>query len=327
MANVNGMHHKFSVEDLTVNINTVDRPQYLDACLSSLLRTTPAGVSLQIVFNGSPEETVEKTIAQAQTWDGPTNFVVLEEILPISESHNSALASVETSLVNFMGDDDVVLGNRIPVLIDVFNRNNPTPVVVTSHARRIAGDPYYPKIGSIKKLGPTTISDWRKFHQSGEPFELLWPGAVLDVEALRSIGGFEQPFEMAFDCRIFSQMSFVGPVISSTDRQFGFRIHQGSMSSNNWDAQRENLRYIGACHRARVSGSEAPSLSEFLATEARSSVFKLLKQRRRDRSQMLFRSGGQQWLSGQRMRGGRNLLQSALTWPPAFVQKVLDQSR
>jgi len=327
MTNVDGMRHKFSVEDLTVNINTVDRPQYLDACLASLLRTTPAGVSLQIVFNGSPAETVQKTIAQAQTWEGPTNFVVLEEILPISESHNRALESIETSLVNFMGDDDVVLGNRLPILIAEFNRNDPTPVVVTSYAHRIAGDPYYPSIGSIKKLGPTTISEWRQFHQSGEPFELLWPGAVLDVEALRSIGGFEQPFEMSFDCRIFSQMSFAGPVIASTDRQFGFRIHQGSMSSSNWDAQRENLRFIGACHRARVLGNEVPTYEEFRADESARSPFVALEQRRRDRSQMLFRTGGQQWLAGDKVAGGKNLMQSAITWPPAFVQKVLDQGR
>ena len=185
MTNANENRPQFTVEDVTVNINTVNRPEYLEACLASLIRTTPSGVSLQIVFNGSPTEIVERTLEQAKAWQGPTNFVVLDEMLPISGSHNRALASIETPLVNFMGDDDVVLGNRLPVLIEAFNRNEPTPVVVASYAHRIAGDPLAPALGSVKKLGPITIPEWRSFHASGEPFELLWPGAILDVAALR----------------------------------------------------------------------------------------------------------------------------------------------
>ena len=42
---------------------------------------------------------------------------------------------------------------------------------------------------------------------------------------------------------------------------------------------------------------------------------------------MLFRSGGQQWLSGEKLEGGKKLLKSAGTWPPAFLRKVLDQGR
>ena len=91
----------FTIADVTVNINTVNRPDFLEACLGSLIRTTPPEVALQIVFNGSPKEVVDRVIEQAGAWKGPTNFVVLDEILPISESHNRALSSVETRLVNF----------------------------------------------------------------------------------------------------------------------------------------------------------------------------------------------------------------------------------
>ena len=279
----------FTIADVTLNINTVNRPAYLEACLASAIRTTPPGVPLQMVFNGTPTDVRERAMNQAAQWQGPTNFVVLDEMLSVSASHNRALESVQTALVNFMGDDDVILGNRLPVLVDTFNAHQPTPVVVTSHAHRIAGDPYLPAIGSIKKLGPTTIAEWEQFHRSGQPFEMLWPGAVLNVEALRSIGGFETPYELAFDTRIFSQMSFLGPVISSTDRQFGFRIHQGSMSSSNWDKQRESLRFIEACHRERLAGREAPTYEQFVRDEEAKTRFEQVSRRRSDRAQMLFR--------------------------------------
>ena len=155
----------------------------------------------------------------------------------------------------------------------------------------------------------------------------LWPGAVLDVDALRSIGGFEAPYELAFDTRIFSQMSFLGPVISSTDRQFGFRIHQGSMSSSNWDAQRESLRFIEACHRERLAGRQVPTYEQFVRDEKAKPQFERVARRQSDRAQLLFRSGGQQWLAGEKLEGGKKLLRSAVTWPPAFLRKVLDQGR
>ena len=100
---------RYGIEDLTVNINTVNRPDYLEASLRSVIKTTPAGASLQIVFNGTPCDVRETTMAQASVWQGPTKFVHLDEIEPVDQSHNLALEGVSTPLVNFMGDDDVVL--------------------------------------------------------------------------------------------------------------------------------------------------------------------------------------------------------------------------
>lgn len=315
----------YTIEDLTVNINTVDRPLYLEACLDSLLKTTPPGASLQIVFNGTPTETRERTIAQASSWDGPTRFEHLDEMLSVDESHNHALAGVSTPLVNFMGDDDVVLANRFDAILEAFNTVEPTPVVVTTFARRIAGDAFSPILGSNKDLGPTTIEEWEQFRSQGTSFELLWPGSVLHTETLRSIGGFEAPFAQSFDNRIFSQMSFHGPVLSLRQRNFGFRIHQGSMSTSNWRAQNEIVRFVEACHRANFRGSEEPSFEEFQAAEASESVVIRTKRNLRDRSRIHFRKGGELALAGHRKRGALNLAASAALWPPAFGEKVRDQ--
>lgn len=316
---------KLEPDDLTININTVNRPEYLAACIDSLLETTPLGVSLQMVFNGTPTDVREKAIEQASAWEGPTNFVVLDEMLPVADSHNRALASIQTRLVNFMGDDDVVFGNRLPRLLDAFNKYEPTPVVVTSYAQRIAGDASRPNRGSFKELGPTTVAAWRKWHASGEPFELLWPGSVLDVAALRSIGGFETEFDLVFDTRIFCQMSFVGPVISVEDRQFGFRIHQGSLSSSNWHKQRERFRYLEASHRARVLGRDDVTFERFQAGEQTANRWETFRRQRSDDAKFKFRTGGEQWLAGNKLSGVRYGVGSFLSWPPSFFEKVGDQ--
>ena len=315
----------FTIEDLTVNINTVDRAELVEACLGSLIKTTPAGAKLQILFNGSPKDMVERTITQAEAWDGPTNFIQMDEIVPVHESHNLALEAVSTRLVNFMGDDDFVLGERFPLIIDCFNQTTPTPAVVTTFAKRIAGDPFEPTIGSNKDLGPTTVESWQEWHDSGKPFELLWPGSVLRTDALRAIGGWEEAFAASFDNRIFSQMSFQGPVLAVPDRQFGFRIHQGSLSTTNWRKQNQVVRFVAACQRANVAGQPEPTLAEFEAQEAADSAVVRWKRDLRDRSRIHFRKGGALALSGQRASGFGHLAASVALWPPAFAEKVRDQ--
>ena len=316
---------KYAIEDLTVNINTVDRPEFLDACLASLIETTPAGASLQIVFNGTPTETRERTIEQAADWQGPTRFEHLDEMLSVDASHNHALAGITTPLVNFMGDDDVVLAPRFPAILEAFNTTDPEPAVVTTYAKRIGGDSHEPTIGSNKDLGPTTVAEWRAFHATGQAYELLWPGSVHRTDLLRKIGGFEAPYAQSFDNRIFSQMSFLGPVISLRQRNFGFRIHQGSMSSANWKAQNEIVRFVAASHAARLQGRVEPTLEEFREAEAHDPSFVQIRRQLRDRSRIHFRKGGQLALGGERLQGAVNMAASALLWPPAFVEKVRDQ--
>ncbi len=320
-----GDPREFTAEDLTVNICTVDRAEMLEACLASLLRTTPDGVSLQIVFNGSPQQMRDRIKGQAEDWNGPTTFIDIDDTVSVDESHNRALAGVTTPLVNFMGDDDVVLGERISTILDAFNTLSPTPSVVTTFARRIAGDASEPALGSAKELGPTSIEEWKRWHESGEPFEMLWPGAVLQTERLRSIGGFEPPFSLSFDNRIFSQLSFLGPVLSLPDQNFGFRIHQGSMSTSKWKDQNRIVRFVRACHEANLAGAPEPSFEAFCASEDADSAVVKAKRDLRDRSRVHFRKGGALALSGEKGKGAGHMFVSAFLWPPAFIDKIADQ--
>ena len=315
----------YGIRDLTININTLERPALMQAALASLIRTTPAGATLQLLFNGTPHELRETILSQAEGWRGEVNIIHLEETLPISESHNTALAGITTRLVNFMGDDDIVLGNRLPALLDAFNTFDPTPLVVTSFAHRIAGDPFKPAIGSKKDFGPTSIEEWEEWRSTGKLFELVSPAAVIQTERLRAIGGFEEPFGDAFDTRIFTRLALDGPVVSVPDRQFGFRIHQGSLSAGNWTRQHQLNRYVGACQAAMLKNEPEPSFEDFAAHEKQQPRLQRVHRTLRERSRLHFRTGGELVLSGRRLAGARHLVASLLWWPPAFVHKIADQ--
>lgn len=315
----------YTIEDLTVTICTVNRPEFLGACIASLKRTTPAGAPLQIVFNGTPSESRDLAIAQAEGWEGPLRFEHIPTTIALDESHNRALELVNTPLVNFMGDDDIVLGSRLDKILEAFNELTPEPAVVTTYARRVAGAANNPAIGSLKRLGPTTIDEWRDWSMQGRVFEMLWPGAVLHTQRLRASGGFEARFSQSVDNRIFSKLSREFPVISLTDQNFGVRIHQGSVSTSNWRTQNEHVRFVESCHQAMCDGRHEPEFEEFVAGEAADPVWTRTRRNLRDRSRMHFRRGGALALGGQRTRGALNLATACVLWPPAFVEKVGDQ--
>ena len=320
--------HNYENADLTINVCTVDRHDQLLACLDSLLKTTPEGVTLNVVFNGSPPALIEAAQKRIAAWNGPTNASILDEIIPVTDSHNHALSLVRTPLVNFMGDDDIVLNERIQVLLDAFNQLEPEPVAVTTFARRIAGDAYEPRIGSNKELGPTTIEGWAEWRDAGRMFELLWPGAVLNTEALRSIGGFEAEFERTFDNRIFTRLSALGPVLSLTDCNFGFRIHEGSLSTSKFIESSQQIRHVQACRTAEVEGRPAPTRASFLEAERQAPAHTRARIYLRSRSRMHFRRGSAfLFEGGRKAEASRQLATSAVLWPPAFFEKLLDQGK
>lgn len=315
----------YKITDLTVNICTVDRHDYLMACIESLLQTTPPGAPLTIVFNGTPEPTRRAAMKMAEAWQGPTRFEHIEQTVPLDESHNIALGLVETRLVNFMGDDDVVLGPRLHKILRAFNELEPEPAAVTTYARRVAGDAFNPKSSTIRSLGPTSIAEWEEWRDEGKIFEMVWPGAVFRTDELRAVGGFEARFNQSADNRIFTQLAQRAPVVALTDDQFGYRIHQGALSTGNWKVQNRHVRYVAACHEAHRAGLEEPTYEAFLAAESSAPWRRRVSVGLRDRSRMHFRRGGALMLQGQWVRASANLVASVAIWPPAFVGKVRDQ--
>lgn len=320
------MSRRYTIEDLTINVCTVDRHHQLLACLDSLTETTPPGAPLTVVFNGSPAEMIDAARERIDAWPGPTHLEIVEDTLPVTDSHNLALSLVKTPLVNFMGDDDIVLGERLPLILDAFNDLDPEPLVVTTFARRIAGDTYRPRIGSGKELGPTTIEGWAQWRDDGRMFEMLWPGAVLNTEALRSIGGFEADFDRTFDNRIFTRLSVLGPVLSLPDHNFGYRIHEGSLSTSNFILQSQQVRHVQACRTAELEGRPPPTRAEFVRSEEEAPLHERLRTRLRAQSRMHFRRGSAFLFGdGRKAEGLGHLAAAAAIWPPAFIEKVLDQ--
>ncbi len=314
----------FGLGDITINVCSVERTDY--ACLSvrSIVEHCSPESTLQLVFNGSTPEHSDRVIAAARGWDGNLRVEHIANKVGPHASHNRALELVDTPLVNFMGDDDLVLGDRLPEIIRVFNETHPQPAAVTSWARRLGPRADTVVLGSPKDLGPLDLAAWRSAVDRGRYFELLWPGAVIDVEALREIGGFEDRF-LSFDNRIFTRLAQQRPVLAVPRRDFGFRIHAESESTSRFGKQAQSVRYVQACLDADRAGRREPTPAEFEQAEASADRLTRIAIDRRERARLHLRSAGAHLLGGNRRAAAAGLARAAILWPPAVIRWIKDQ--
>lgn len=315
----------YTTSDLTVALCTIGRPGYLEAAIESLLETTPDDVSFLLVLNGCPPETRPAVEPLLERWVGPVEVIEISDRLPIEGSHNTALDRCRTELITLMGDDDLALEPRFERMIELFDLE-PTPLVVSSYAKRTGGTAAEPVFAGNKDLGPTTIAEWEQWRDDEKLFELCFPSAIFRTAEARAIGGFEGKFGPVLDVAIFTRLSRQGPVIADPRRTFGYRIHDGSVSTADGAKLAELLRYVGVCMAAMDSGQDEPTFADFQAEEAAQPARQRFTRGRRVAAQIRFRRAGAAMLRGDRLEGARHLAISAVSSPTVFARKVIDQA-
>lgn len=308
--------------DLTIAICTLGRQGYLQTALRSVINTTPPGVRLHIVLNGSDDPTLAHEIStMLSTWDGEFALTELDERLTISGSHNVALAAATTDFITFMGDDDLVLEPRVEQLLHQFWATTPTPAVIGSFSRRVSGSHDAPRFSTNKDYGPTTIAEWKAQRDSDDLIEVVFPSAIYRTELLRSIGGFEERFGSAMDLATFTTLGRDHPVLANPRRSFAHRIHDASVTSGNPAEHAARLQYTQAAMAALRAGQPQPEWETFIADHYSTSAIPRTTRHRRVLSATLFRQGGAAVASGNTIHGIGKVAASAVLSPGTFFQR------
>jgi hypothetical protein len=319
-----GTKSELTLADLTINICTVDRPEALRAAINSLLNTTPPGPTLQLLLNEASDRTwpaVEDLVAQ---WSGPVNVIRIEHRLPVTESHQTALDAVTTRLVNFMGDDDVVFGDRFTEAIQMFNDTEDLKML-GSWVHRVGGDFDNPvRLGKMD-VGPVTLGEWESYRQNSTPVQYCFPAIIFDTEAARAAGGFQERFGSAMDAALSGYIGREWPSLTQTGRQFGFRIHDGSDSAQNFGHQYERYEYFEECLRCLDQGKPEPTFENWKAAVDRQPFLRRFAHDRMVRSRHMFRRSGAALVDGRKPDFVRYAALSFLAWPPQFFSKVFEQ--
>jgi hypothetical protein len=313
-----------TLADLTVNICTVDRPDALRAAVKSLLETTPTGPTLQLLLNEASAETwpaVEDLVAQ---WPGPVNVIRIDKRVPVTQSHQRALDAVTTHLVNFMGDDDIVFGDRFTEAIRMFNDVEDLKML-GSWVHRVGGDFNTPSRLGKMDVGPVTLEEWESYRRNSTPVQYCFPAIIFDTEAARAAGGFQERFGSAMDAALSGYIGREWPSLTQTSRQFGFRIHDGSDSAMNFGHQYERYEYFEECLRCLDNGELEPTFEEWKEAMDGRPMWRRLARDRMVRSRHLFRRSGAALVDGRKGDFVKYGALSFLTWPPQFFSKVMEQ--
>ncbi len=313
-----------TLADLTVNICTVNRPAALRAAVKSLLETTPAGPTLQLLLNEASPDTWPAVEDLAELWQGPVNVIRIDERVPVTESHQRALDAIKTRLVNFMGDDDIVFGDRFTEAIQMFNEVDNLKMLGT-WVHRVGGDFDDPVRRGRMDVGPVTLEEWESYRRNSTPVQYCFPAIIFDTEAARDAGGFQERFGSAMDAALSGYIGRQWPSLTQTSRLFGFRIHDGSDSAQNFGHQYERYEYFEECLRCLDRGEPEPSFEEWKQRMEQRTGWERFSHNRMVRSRRLFRRSGAALVDGRRADFVKYGVSSFIAWPPQFISKLIEQ--
>ncbi len=319
-----GAASPLTLADLTVNICTVNRPEALRAALKSLVETTPPGPSLQLLLNEASPETWPAVEDLVEEWKGPVNVIRIDDRLPVTESHQTALDAISTKLVNFMGDDDIVFGDRFTEAIQMFNDVKDLKMLGT-WAHRVGGDFDNPTRQGKMDVGPVSLDEWESYRSNSTPVQYCFPAIIFDTEAARNAGGFQERFGSAMDAALSGYIGREWPSLTQTSRLFGFRIHDGSDSAKNFGSQYERYEYFEACLLALDEGRAEPSFDEWKADMDARPAWKRFSSDRMIKSRHMFRRSGAALVDGRKGDFAKFAALSFAAHPIQFFSKVMEQ--
>lgn len=294
------------------------------AAIESLLEHTPAGPTLQLVLNEASPETWPAISDLVDAWPGPTKVIEIDPRVPVDESHQRALDECDTALINFMGDDDIVLGNRFDEAISIFNDNRGLGVLGT-WVQRIGGPPEKPRFLGRMDIGPTTLDEWRSMQAESVPVQYCFPATIYSKQAAIEAGGFQARFGSAMDVGLSALIGRTTPSLTQTTRLFGFRIHDGSDSAQNFAAQFHGWNYVADCIVALDAGEPEPTFEQWQATQADQPAWKRFIFDQNIRSRHAFRRAGAALLDRRMVDFAKFALKSLFYSPRLFVFKTLEQ--
>jgi hypothetical protein len=286
--------------------------------------TTPPGPTLQLLLNEASAETWPAVEDLVRRWRGPVNVLRIEQRLPVTQSHQTALDAVTTPLVNFMGDDDIVFGDRFTEAIQMFNDVEDLKML-GSWVHRVGGDFDSPVRLGRMDVGPVTLEEWESYRENSTPVQYCFPAIIFDTEAARAAGGFQERFGSAMDVALSGYIGRLWPSLTQTSRQFGFRIHDGSDSAKNFGHQFQRYEYFEECVRCLDRGELEPSFEDWKASMDSQPFVRRFAHDRMVRSRHMFRRSGAALVDGRKGDFVKYAARSFLAWPPQFFSKVLEQ--
>lgn len=162
----------------------------------------------------------------------------------------------------------------------------------------------------------TTAERFREYLATNEAIGLTHPCVFMRRDVVCAIGGYREPFGGANDIDLWNRISEGGHMILvQPERLMEYRIHSAAISSGKFLDSRLKYEWVRACMVARRSGRAEPDWETFLQGWRSVGIFKRLNRHRKTLAKMYYRLGGENFITGKKLKGGTFFIFSAALQP------------
>ncbi len=294
---------------------------YIKTTVPSILAQTFHDFEFVIVDNCSTDGTRDYLREISKT-DQRIKIFLNERDLGHSGGLNRGLEACHGEWIARIDADDVALPQRLERQL-AFVEKHPEVAVASCLA-------YY-----INEKGErrgktfhdlTTVERFREYLATNEAIGLTHPCVFMRRDVVTAIGGYREPFGGANDIDLWNRISERGHVILvQPEHLMEYRIHSAAISSGKFLDSRLKYEWVRACMVARRSGKAEPSWEDFLKDWQSVGFFKRLNRHRKTFAKMYYRLGGENFITGKKIRGAMYFAASALLQPRYALGRLSGQ--
>ena len=209
-------------ELVSVVIATYNMSSYLPQAVQSVLAQDYAQVDVQIVDDGSSDETA----AVVRRWDDEPRVQVHRQAnLGQARAKNQGIALSRGSFVAFLDADDIWLPHKLSRQMPLFQGRPRLGVVYSDYERMDAAGQPLPK-------GPTIMHRGRISGALLIENFVSFPSAVVRRECLQHCGTFDESLDMGIDYDLWLRLSAQYEFDYVSEATVRYRIWSGQMSRN-----------------------------------------------------------------------------------------------
>lgn len=233
-------HSGESAPKISVALPVYNAARYLREALESVLAQIDSDFELLALNDGSTDDS-ETILREYERRDSRVR-VFSRENKGLVISLNELIGVARGAYFARMDSDDICMPQRLKVQSE-FLDDNPDHVVVGSWFEKIneLGQP----IGIIKD--PVDHHNIDKKNLAGHT-AICHPTAMIRIDALRAVGGYEPDKESAEDLDLWLRLAEVGKIANIAKALVKYRMHSGSISEKN--CERQNHLKKMACEDA-----------------------------------------------------------------------------
>jgi len=308
------------VPQISVLMSVRNGLRYVDAAVNSILTQTFADFEFIIVENGSTDGTAEAL----ERWAAKDSRIRLLRN-PKDENQsgglNYGLRACRAAWVARMDADDIALPDRFARQI-AFVSENPDVKATSCLAYYI--DAQSRRVGkSVSDL--TSREVFERYMAEGRSPGLMHPGALIETELLKRLGGYRPQFEPANDIDLWCRVADHGVVLVQPEYLIEYRVHGGSGIARAFSLSLQKAIWARDCMRARRSSTPEPTWEQFVAGRRSAPWWLRLNRWRKANAKRLYRQSALDRISSQMFPAVIEMSAAALLQPTYAVRRLIGQ--